>query len=103
LEGFRQREQLAAQRLGRKRAARAATRLRGRVAVRQVGGDARRVGDIVQRQLAHQRVHLQQQRQRLADAAGSAQHHHLRPRGARERSGIRDTPPRRSAGRQKAS
>lgn len=51
--------------------------LDGRVAVADVGGDALHVGDIVQRQLGHELVHLEQQRERLADAAGRAEDRHL--------------------------
>ena len=67
--------------------------LDGRVAVAQIGRDALDVADVVQRQLRHALVHLEQQRERLADAAGSAQHrdalaldHGQRARGAAGRA-----------------
>ena len=47
---------------------------RRRRAVAQVGGDARRPHDVVQRQVADARVQLEQQRQRLADAPARSQH-----------------------------
>ncbi len=55
----------------------APTHLDGGVAVAQVGGDALDVGDIVKAQLGDQLVHLEQQGQRLADAARRAEHRHL--------------------------
>eukprot|EP00955_Chlamydomonas_euryale_P071551 361100-Chlamydomonas_euryale.AAC.30 len=53
------------------------TRLDGRVAVADVGSNASDVSDIVQSQVGDQLVHLEQQAQRLADAAGRAQQRHL--------------------------
>merc|ERR1711965_700064 len=47
---------------------------RGRVAVAQVRGDARRVHDVVERESAHERVRLEEERERLADAARGAEH-----------------------------
>ena len=44
--------------------------LHGGVAMAQICCHARNVRDIIERELAHELVHLQQQRQRLADAAG---------------------------------
>lgn len=45
-----------------------------RVNVRQIGGNAERMLDIEQAQFANLGTHLQQQRQRLANATGRAQH-----------------------------
>lgn len=61
----------------------------GRADVRQVGGDARGVGDIVQRQLADERRALEQQRERLADAARGAEHRDLGLRGAHAGRGFK--------------
>ena len=46
--------------------------LRRRVDVAEVRADAGRADDVVQAELAHQRVHLHEQRQRLAYAARRA-------------------------------
>ena len=54
--------------------ARDARHRRGRVAVAQVRGDARRVHDVVEREAAHERVRLEEERERLADAARGAEH-----------------------------
>lgn len=43
----------------------------------EVRRDALDVGDIVQRELRDELVHLEQQRERLADAAGRAEHRDL--------------------------
>ena len=51
--------------------ARDARHRRGRVAVAQVRGDARRVHDVVEREAAHERVRLEEERERLADAAAA--------------------------------
>lgn len=55
----------------------ACTNLDGRVAVAQIRCHANNIGDIIQRQLGHELVHLEQQRQGLADASSGTQQCHL--------------------------
>ena len=70
-------ELAAAQRVEQLRLAGVALDLGGARDVREVGRDARRVGDIKEAELADERVLLEQQRERLADAAGGAEHRDL--------------------------
>eukprot|EP00955_Chlamydomonas_euryale_P017783 189838-Chlamydomonas_euryale.AAC.10 len=54
--------------------------LSSRANVRQIRCNTRCVGNVIQAQLPNQGAALEQQRQRLADATGGAQHCHLRLR-----------------------
>jgi hypothetical protein len=68
-------DQLAArERVAEPRRPRVAAHAHGRADVGQVGGDAGGVGNVVQQELADERRRLEQQRERLADAAGGAEH-----------------------------
>jgi hypothetical protein len=78
-------EVAALQRLAELLLPREAAHFDGRAHVREVSCDAGGVGDVVQAQLADHAAGLEQQRERLADAACGAEHGNLWLRGSAKR------------------